>query len=119
MRRWFTYVGVAALAAIVGAAVAAAVLWPDPPSKPLAKDQIYRQSCDSIKNLTPGSLEMGWATEVLSDPQATDAERSAAMRVSLDATPTDGHYFCGGWVFDRYTKETYGADVLRRAGWGN
>lgn len=69
------------------------------------------QACESIKRLTPGSVELSWATEVLSDTNSSSAEKSEALKVTLDQASTAAPgkrtepYTCEGPVFERFAAE--------------
>lgn len=76
-----------------------------------AEPSIRDQACESIKRLTPGSVELSWATEVLSDANSSSAEKSEALKVTLDQASNSAPgkrtepYTCEGPVFERFAAE--------------
>lgn len=52
------------------------------------EEQKRAEQCTSFERLDPGFLEISRATQTLADPNATRAERSAALKAQLDQQST-------------------------------
>ncbi|MHC3368734.1 hypothetical protein ACYAFX_28640 (plasmid) [Rhodococcus aetherivorans] len=57
-------------------------------SGPSPEEQKRTEMCEGFAGLTPGVIEVAQAQAVLADPSSTQAEKSTAMKVTLDQVST-------------------------------
>ncbi|MCD2153476.1 hypothetical protein LQL77_07100 [Rhodococcus cerastii] len=74
--------------------------------EPEAADPSVRdQACETIKVLSPGTVELGWAINTLADENSTAAEKEEALLETSAPGKRTEPYTCEGPVFERFAAE--------------
>lgn len=70
-----------------------------------AEPSVRDQACESIKILSPGTLELGWAIDTLADRNSTAAQKEEALLETSAPGKRTEPYTCEGPVFERFAAE--------------